>query len=136
MTRAMRTPAVRMCAIGMCSIRRDDRGVATVLGLALAIVIAGAGAVVIAVVALAVTHQRASVAADLAALAGAARGCDAALLVAKAQGAVSVSCSVRGGDVTTTVALPAPEFLRRIARWTGHEAPVVASSSRAGVAYG
>lgn len=118
------------------AIRRDDRGVATVLGLALATAIAGAGVVVLAIVALSVTHQRAAVAADLAALAAVAQGCEAARHVALAQGAMSVTCSRQGGDAVVTVALPPPELLRRVAGWTGHDAPVIASSSRAGSPYG
>jgi hypothetical protein len=31
-----------------------------------------------------------------------------------------------------TVAVPAPEFLARVAGWSGHEAPVLASTARAG----
>lgn len=118
------------------ALRDDDRGVATVLGLALATVIAGAGMVTLGVVAVAVTHQRAAVAADLAAIAAAAHGCDAARQVAVAQGAISVSCSDDDGDAVVTVALSPPELLERLARWTGHDAPVIASSSRAGRAYG
>lgn len=117
-------------------IRRDDRGVATVMGLALAVALGGSGIVVMGIVSVAVTHQRASVAADLSAIAGAARGCEAARRVAVAQGAVSVACNSHDGDAVVTVALPAPEFLERIAGWTGHEPPVIASSSRAGTAYG
>jgi hypothetical protein len=49
-----------------------------------------------------------------------------------AQGAVSVACRTDGGDAVVTVAVPAPEFLARVARWSGHEAPVLASTARAG----
>ena len=113
---------------------REDRGVATVLGIALAFVVMASGLVVLAVVALTVGHQRAAVAADLAALAAAAHGCDVAEQVARAQGAISVACSLQGSDAVVTVALPAPEMLGRLAQWTGREAPVIPSASRAGVA--
>jgi secretion/DNA translocation related TadE-like protein len=113
---------------------RDDQGVATLLGLALALVLAGAGVVISGLVAVHVTHQRASVAADLAALAAAARGCDVADRVARAHGAIPMACAVEGSDAVVTVALPAPALLARLASWAGREAPVVPSSSRAGTA--
>ena len=75
---------------------REDRGVATVLGIALAFVVMASGLVILAIVALTVGHQRAAVAADLAALAAAAHGCDVAEQVARAQGAISVACSLQG----------------------------------------
>jgi len=112
---------------------RCDRGVGTVLGLALGLVLLASGAVVCALVAIAVGHQRAAVAADLTAVAAAARGCAEAQRVAVGQGAVSVACRTEGGDAVVTVAIPAPEFLARLARWSGHEAPVLASTSRAGL---
>jgi secretion/DNA translocation related TadE-like protein len=112
---------------------RCDHGVGTVLGLALGLVLLASGAVVCALVAIAVGHQRAAVAADLTAVAAAARGCAEAQRVAVGQGAVSVACRAEGGDAVVTVAIPAPEFLARLARWSGHEAPVLASTSRAGL---
>ena len=112
---------------------RCDRGVGTVLGLALGLVLLASGAVVCALVAITVGHQRAAVAADLTAVAAAARGCAEAQRVAVGQGAVSVACRTEGGDAVVTVAIPAPEFLARLARWSGHEAPVLASTSRAGL---
>ena len=113
---------------------RDDRGVGTVLGLALGLALLAAGAVITGLVSISVGHQRAAVTADLAALAAATHGCEAAERVARAQGAVSVACDTDGVDAMVTVALPAPEFLARVAAWTGREAPVLPSSARAGVA--
>jgi len=114
------------------ALRATDDGIATVLGLALAASLMAAGLVLAAVVSLAVGHQRASVAADLAALAGAARGCDIAERVARAHGAVSFTCRVEGPDAVVTVVLPAPAMLDRLAAWSGREAPVLAVSARAG----
>lgn len=111
---------------------RDDEGVATVLGITLALAIMGAGLVVLSIVSATVTRQRASVASDLAAVAAATHGCPAAELVARAQGAVSLACHAEDSDAVVTVAMPAPAILARIAMWTGHEAPVIASTSRAG----
>ena len=111
---------------------RCDRGVGTVLGLALGLVLLASGAVVWALVAITVGHQRAAVAADLTAVAAATHGCADAERVAVAQGAVSVTCRTEEGDAVVTVAVPAPEFLARLARWSGNEAPVLASTSRAG----
>ena len=115
---------------------RDDRGVGTVLGLALGAVLLSAGAVVAALVSLSIAHQRAGVAADLAAIAAATQGCPAAERVALAQGAIGVACGLEGSDAVVTVAMPAPPFLARVAGWTGHEPPVIPRSSRAGLADG
>ncbi|MBM3686437.1 MAG: flp pilus-assembly TadE/G-like family protein [Actinobacteria bacterium] len=111
---------------------RDDRGVGTVLGLALGFVLIAAGLVIASLASVAVAHQRAAVAADLAAIAAAARGCEAAERVARAQGAVAVTCRIEASDAVVTVAIPAPEILARWASWAGREAPVIPSSSRAG----
>lgn len=111
----------------------DDAGVATVFGAMLAVVLLAAGLVLGALTSVYVGHQRASVAADLAALGGATGGCSTAERVAVAQGAISVSCHREGPDAIVTVALPAPAMLERIARWTGHEAPVIVATARAGV---
>lgn len=115
---------------------QDDRGVGTVLGLALGCFLLASGLVIGGLVSIAVGHQRAAVAADLAALAAASHGCRDAERVAWAQGAVSVHCRTDGADAVVTVAVPAPELLARLARWSGHEAPVLASSARAGLASG
>ena len=112
----------------------DDRGVGTVLGVILGVVVLSSGIVVSALVSIHVAHQRASVTADLAALAAASHGCAAAQRVALAHGAVSVSCFEQAGDAVVTVAMPAPPMLVRVATWTGHEAPAIARSSRAGSA--
>jgi secretion/DNA translocation related TadE-like protein len=114
------------------AVHDDDRGVGTVLGVMLGAILLAAGVVAGALVSVSVGHQRASVAADLAALAAASHGCDAAEAVARAQGAVGVTCSAEGADAVVTVALPPPVMLQRIAAWTGHEAPAIASSARAG----
>lgn len=115
---------------------REDRGVGTVLGMALGLVLIASGAVIGGLVAITVGHQRASVAADLAALAAAAHGCADAERVALAQGALTVACRTEGADAFVTVAMPAPEWLVRVAEWTGQEAPALASTSRAGVVSG
>lgn len=113
---------------------REDRGVGTVLGLVLGLALLASGAVITGLVSISVGHQRAAVTADLAAIAAATHGCEAAERVARAQGAVSVACDTDGVDAIVTVALPAPDLLARIAAWTGREAPVLPSSSRAGLA--
>lgn len=112
----------------------DDRGVGTVLGVMLGAVLLCAGVVVSALVSISVGHQRASVAADLAALAAASHGCSAGERVALAQGAIGVACYLDGADAVVTVALPAPSMLGRVASWSGHEAPAIASTARAGLA--
>lgn len=111
---------------------RDDRGVGTVLGAMLGICVLSSGIVMSALVSIHVTHQRASVAADMSAVAAASHGCVAAERVARAYGAVGVACFEEAGDAVVTVALPAPAMLVRVAAWTGHEPPAIASSSRAG----
>jgi secretion/DNA translocation related TadE-like protein len=111
---------------------RDDRGVGTLLGMVLALALLGAGLTVVAIVSITVTRQRATVAADLAALAAVTQGCEAAVRVAQAQGAASVTCRDEGGDAVVSVGMPAPPILTRFAEWTGNEVPVMSSASRAG----
>lgn len=113
---------------------RDDRGVGTLLGMALGLVLVASGTVIVGLVSISVGHQRAGVAADLAALAAAVHGCRDAERVAMAQGAITVACETDGTDAVVTVALPAPELLSWLARWAGHEAPALARTSRAGLA--
>ena len=115
---------------------REDRGVGTVLGMALGLVLLASGSVIGGLVAITVGHQRAAVAADLAALAAAVHGCADAERVALAQGALTVACRADGVDAVVTVAMPAPDWLVRVAEWSGHEAPALASTSRAGVVSG
>lgn len=109
-----------------------DAGVATVLGIVLAIGLLSVGAVVGGLASIYVTHQRASVAADLAALGGVTSGCEAAERIAVAQGAVTVTCFIEGDDAVVTVALPSPAILGRVAAWSGREAPVIVATARAG----
>lgn len=87
------------------SARRDERGVATVVAIGLVgllVLVAGTCAAVTVIV---LSHRRAQVAADLAALAGAAalqRGADpcvAAATIAQRQGARVSRCVVDGPDV-------------------------------------
>ena len=111
---------------------REDRGVGTVLGIALGLALTASGIVIAGMVSARVTHQRAAVAADAAALAAAIHGCEVADRVGRAHGALSVSCEEDGADAIVTVALPAPVLLQRLAAWSGREAPAIASSARAG----
>lgn len=111
---------------------RDDRGVGTLLGLVLALVLMGTGTIVAGIVSATVAHQRAAVAADLAALAAAARDCGHAERVARAQGAVAFACERDGADAVVTVGIPAPPLLDRLARWSGRQSPALSSTSRAG----
>ncbi|MGA1501838.1 MAG: pilus assembly protein TadG-related protein, partial [Candidatus Nanopelagicales bacterium] len=64
----------RRCGVVANRLVHDDRGVGTVLGVILGVAVLSSGIVVGALVSVHVTHQRASVAADLAALAAAAHG--------------------------------------------------------------
>ena len=108
---------------------RDDRGIGTVLGISLGLVLLAAGSVIGGLVGISVGHQQAAVAADLAALAAAAHGCAYAERVARAQGALTVACRTDGIDAVVTVAMPAPGWLVRVAEWSGHEAPALASTA-------
>jgi secretion/DNA translocation related TadE-like protein len=112
--------------------RADDRGSGTVLAVFLAVVLICAGAVASTLVSVYAGHQRASVAADLAALAAARHGCDMGERIARAYSAVSFACRLEGGDAVVTVALAPPAMLTRVSAWAGREAPVIAGTSRAG----
>jgi len=115
--------------------RWDDRGSGSVLGLiALAVIVAG-GLVVLAFVATVGLHQRASVAADLAALAAAthpAEGCDYAVRIAQAHDARLDDCVVQGSDVRVQVSVPAPSLLSWLADSTGKSGVRVTARARAG----
>lgn len=109
---------------------RDD-GFATIVVLALCGVLAGAGGMVAVLGQIAVARHHAASAADLAALAGAARAlegstpaCTAAATVARRNGATLTSCVLDGLVVTVTVQ-------GRAGRWG-----VVTSRARAGPSAG
>lgn len=91
--------------------RRDERGVAVVVAIGVIAVLVLVAAVGAGVVALVVAHRRAQVAADLAALAGAAalqRGadpCAAAEGIAGRQDALLTGCVVEGSDVVVATAV-------------------------------
>lgn len=108
----------------------DDRGSGTLLGLLAALLVMCGGAVAWSFAGLAVTHQRASVSADLAAIAAAQSGCSAAQRVAEANGATLEECSLEGSDAVVAVSVPGPRALMRL----GLPAVRMSGSARAGVA--
>lgn len=86
------------------------------------------------VVAAAATHQRAAVAADLAALAGADNphdACAAAAVAASANGARLDRCEHVAADVVVDVSFPLPAILGALAEGNG-QAPRITARSRAG----
>jgi secretion/DNA translocation related TadE-like protein len=102
----------------------SDRGAASVWVLAVGLVLVAAGLAGAAVGAVRLARQRAVVAADLAALAGAARAVDGTAVAcgragefAAHNGARLVSCTLDGLDLVVTVELtatPLPGLTRRI----------------------
>jgi secretion/DNA translocation related TadE-like protein len=93
----------------------NDRGSASVLVLAAAGVLLAVGVAALVLGSVAVTGQRARLAADLAAIAGATRqrevhgqACAAAAAVAHANEARLVGCSLDGADVTVDVSVEVP----------------------------
>jgi secretion/DNA translocation related TadE-like protein len=95
--------------------RRDDAGAATVLVLALCSVVLLAGSVAAGLGAVAVARHRAASAADLAALAAAARvlegrdaACAAATRTARAAGATVRSCRLEGWEAVVEAAVVPP----------------------------
>jgi secretion/DNA translocation related TadE-like protein len=112
--------------------RRDERGAATVLVLAMAGVLMLLGAALAVVTAMVAAHRTAQSAADLAALAGARGvgdgrdGCAVAAVVAAANQARLVGCAVAGRVVDVSVEVAGP-------RWLGQAADLGARS-RAGPA--
>ena len=112
-----------------------DGGSATVLVLALVAVLAAVAALLVGAGALVVARHRADSAADLAALAAAARAldgagaaCRAADGVARATGAALVGCRLQGEDAVVTVEVTPPGGLARVGR--------ARSTARAGPASG
>ena len=114
-----------------------DRGSGTVLTVAAIGVLATAGFIVMVLVSAVGVHQRASVAADLAAIAAAAHpyaACDMAGAVALAQSSRVDSCVIEGGDVIVEVSVEAPPLLALLAQSAGHEVPRIRARARAGPA--
>jgi secretion/DNA translocation related TadE-like protein len=102
-------PSARRC--------RDERGIATVLALALMGVLLAVTAVAVVATVVAVAGHRAGAAADLAALAGAQAvgdsrsACAAAALSAHRNGGEVTECSVVGLDVSVTVHVDTPRVV-------------------------
>ena len=116
-----------------------DRGSGTLAALVVGCLILSAGLVLWGMVEAVVAHQRASVAADLAAIAGASqipRGgeepCARARDIAGANGATLSACRVEGSDVVVTVVVPSPSLLARLAQSAGQESPRIHAMARAG----
>ena len=106
----------------------SDRGSGTRLGLVASLLLLGGGAMAGAVAGIAVAHQRASVAADLSALAAAQVDCRAAARVADRNGAALISCVLDGSDAIVELATPGPAVLARL----GIDGIRVRASARAG----
>jgi len=122
---------------------RSDRGAATLWSLALTFMLLLSGAVAMATGQIAVARQQASVAMDLAALAGAqsvgqsidqssSQQCGQAELIAQANGAVLISCYLDRGDVVVSGTVPAPGIVQRIFDFIGRPFASIAASARAG----
>jgi secretion/DNA translocation related TadE-like protein len=101
--------------------RRDERGAATVLVLAMAGVLLLLGAALAVATAMVAAHRVAQSAADLVALAGARGvaagddGCAVARRIAAANGARLTSCAVSGRVVDVEVEVPGPHWLGQTA---------------------
>lgn len=96
---------------------RQDRGAATVWALALTMVLVSVLTVVLGVGQVALIRSQVSTAADLAALAGAARlsnACAVADEVAIINGARLDDCGIDGEDVLVDVSAPAPPLVKVI----------------------
>lgn len=97
--------------------RRDDRGAATVLAVAVLGLLLLVGAALAVVGAMVAAHRQAQAAVDLAALAGARTladggdACGAAAAVAAANAAELTGCVVVDRDVRTTVVVTGPRWL-------------------------
>lgn len=109
----------------------DERGSASVLGVFLILALSVIAVAATALVQLALAHQRAMSAADLAATAAYIEGCATAADIAQANGARLAHCNLAGDDdVLVTAVVDVPAF---VARLLGPLAPAgVAASSRAG----
>lgn len=115
----------------------SDRGAGTVLWLSAIMVVVMFGLLGIAMTELASGRAKAASAADLGALAGAARAltgneCSAARHVVIANGARLTRCIAGPSDVEIEVAVRPAGLLARIARGAGEKAPQIRMSARAG----
>ncbi len=110
---------------------RSERGAATLLVVAMAGVLLLVGTALGVVVAMVAAHRQAQSASDLAALAAAVSagrgvdGCDTAQVVARANGASLINCTLVGTDATVTVRVPGPRLLGQAADFsaTAHAGP-------------
>lgn len=116
-----------------------DRGSGTLAAMVAACLILCAGLLLWAMVEAVLAHHRASVAADLSAIAGAsrmARGgedpCGIAGDIAGANGATLIGCQVEGSDLVVTVEVPAPALLARLAPSAGQAGLRIHAMARAG----
>lgn len=97
--------------------RRTERGIATMLAVALMGMLLAVTTIAVAATVVAVTGHRAAAAADLAALAGAQAvrdsrsACAAAALSARRNGGEISDCSVVGQDVSVTVRVTTPRVI-------------------------
>ncbi len=115
--------------------RRADAGSATILSVALMAVLALVAVMGFALVQWAHAAVRLQMAADMAALAGAASiaaACDEAARVAQANGTRLAACEIDGVDVLATVEADAPVLATRVAALLGGQASVLQRSARAG----
>jgi secretion/DNA translocation related TadE-like protein len=106
-----------------------------VWSLALVNVLLLLGLVAGAVGSLAVTRQRATTVADVAAVAGAqasADPCAEAARIVAANGMATVSCASDGIDVVIDVSAAAPPVVSRLLGLLGRSVPEVRASARAG----
>lgn len=106
----------------------DDRGSGTLLGMLMALVLTVSGTVCWALVAVTTAGQRAAVSADLAGLAAAQSGCEAAAAVASANAARLDQCALEDGDASVVVSVDAPAMLGPL----GIALPRPSASARAG----
>ncbi len=116
-----------------------DEGSGTLAAVGVSALLLCAGLVSWAVVEGVIAHQRASVAADLSAVAGAARvagggedPCGIAGRIAGANGGRLEYCVIEGSDVVVRVVVPPPPLLSRLAASAGQEAPSFQATARAG----
>lgn len=111
-------------------VMRDDRGSASVLGVFLVLALSVVAVAALALVQLALAHQRAMSAADLAATSAYIEGCATAADIAQANGAHLLHCDLAGEDVVVTTVVDTPTIITRL---LGPLAPQgVAATSRAG----
>ncbi|MBU6278506.1 MAG: hypothetical protein KGN78_04615 [Actinomycetales bacterium] len=117
------------------TVLRQERGSATVWAIALFALLLAVAMFGLTLAQAALARQRVAMAADMSALAAASSWrdqCERARAVAEANQTALLTCQITGGAAAVEVAIPAPDLVARLIRWSGHNPAPFIGRARAG----